>query len=145
MAGNDIHITSGAGRGEATARQLMRAPDGGLPAFNTQNYKYKRTPVQRVLVKASGTYALVNKKQFDPELHELAPEGEDAPAAPPEQPATTRRKALKPQFGEHSRDELLTMTIDGLKALPEYEALEQPEMNTTKKSIVEAILHVRKA
>lgn len=120
----------------------VRAPDGG-PVSNA--HKYLRTQlVQTVEVKLkhhNGARAVIRKVDFDPELHEKVVHKQRVRTRLEDKPVAIDGPAIK--VGHETRDELLTMTIPMLRALPEAALLK--DAPDRKEELVDAVLTLRES
>lgn len=119
-----------------------KAPDGG-PVSSA--HKYLRTQLVQTmevtLKHQNGARAIIRRVDFDDELHEKVIPNKrvrtrrgDVVSAPDLDVPTMK-------LGKETRDELLTMTVPLLRALPESSLLE--EVPDRKEELVEAILTLR--
>jgi hypothetical protein len=108
------------------------ALDGG-PLSTYKSGNVVRFPTVKVKHKKTGATMVIRESDFDSKVH--------AKVGAQRVSLSEKDDDPKKGFGSEPRDELLKMTIDQLKAKPEWAAADQSAK--TKEQIVDAILPVR--
>lgn len=129
----------------AEARE-MKAPDGAAISNAHQFMSPKFVKTMRVRFKnvANCDEAIIRHDQFDPEKHEVIEQPRAPRAIKPVGEGKGSKRAKGFAVSEHTRDELLTMTIPALRLLPEVRSgMDADAIPDKKADLVDAILRVR--
>lgn len=111
---------------------VKKAPDGGPVSSIRMNPV--RFETVRVIEKKTSTSAVIRKLDYDARIHKLADATERV---------RVEKKIEDEDFGSETEDELLTMTVEALKAKPEWDHVPNKVEVRAKPDIVAAILKVR--
>lgn len=117
------------------APKNVRAPDGG-PLSNFRAANTVINPTILVYDKELDTERVIAKKDFDEKIHKKVKQ----PRA--KLPEDNNDGGGDAETEDEARERLASMTIDGLKGLPEYEEVEDKSSLKKKDDYIDAILAV---
>ena len=117
------------------------APDGGPLSRAHKFLKAQLEQTINVKFKLTGTRAIINKRDFNPDVHERVKKRKKTQVM--SQPTSSSKEDIPSvKLGDQTKDQLLTMTVPALNQLPEVSLMDDPPKD--KAVLVDAILKLRK-